>query len=133
VLKIIFPILLLGFSFSNNSEIIVTVKNIQKDKGQLVIAVFQNEKTFLTDPVASKIVKASDQSMDLLFELPNGYYAISVFQDLNKNKVLDKGFAGNPLEPYGFSNNVRPGFSAPTFEDCKFKVMGGNHISIKLK
>jgi uncharacterized protein (DUF2141 family) len=41
---------------------------------------------------------------------------------------------GVPTEPFAFSNNIRPKFSAPDFNECKFKVSGpGQVVSIALK
>jgi uncharacterized protein (DUF2141 family) len=133
MIKVIFCFIFWGISLPNNTELKITVKNIQKSKGQVVLAVFQNEKTFLIKPIASKILNATNNSLDFIFDLPQGMYAVSVFQDINKNGDLDKGLVGNPIEPYGFSNNFRPLFSAPDFKDCKFKVAENTHISIRLK
>ena len=35
---------------------------------------------------------------------------------------MNRKFIGIPKEPYGFSNNVRPKLSKPTFEACKFHL-----------
>lgn len=124
---------LLAFTLPPGYDLKITVKNIQPNKGQVVLAVFENEKKFLIKPVASKTVKAGGKSMDFIFNLPQGSYAVSIFQDLNNNGILDKGMLGNPTEPYGFSNNIRPLFSAPEFNECKINVSGNTHFAIKLK
>jgi uncharacterized protein (DUF2141 family) len=68
-----------------------------------------------------------------LADLPEGTYAIAVYQDLNNNKKLDVNLFGYPTEPFGFSNNIRPKFKAPSFEVCKFEYRGSkNNIKIKL-
>jgi uncharacterized protein (DUF2141 family) len=67
------------------------------------------------------------------FDLSEGECAVAVYQDLNENNVLDKGWFSIPKEPYGLSNNFRPTFSAPTFDDCKFKLTGQTIITITLK
>lgn len=131
--RLLFCFVLLAFKFPPSYELKITVKNIQPNQGQLLLAVFENEKKFLIKPIASKTYKAGGKSMDFTFNLPQGAYAVSVFQDLNSNGLLDKGMVGNPTEPYGFSNNVRPLFSAPEFNACKFNISGATHIAIKLK
>lgn len=55
-------------------------------------------------------------------ELAPGEWAVALTQDTNDNNQLDKNFLGIPTEPYAFSNNVRPRFAAPKFEECKFMV-----------
>lgn len=52
--------------------------------------------------------------------LAYGEYVVAVFQDLNGNGKLDTGLVGFPKEPYCFSNNYKPRFRAPRFDDCRF-------------
>ncbi len=67
-------------------------------------------------------------------DLAPGEWAVALSQDTNDNDKLDKNFLGIPTEPYAFSNNVRPRFAAPNFEECKFVVDGpGKVINIALK
>jgi uncharacterized protein (DUF2141 family) len=53
--------------------------------------------------------------------VPEGMYGIRCFQDLNGNKILDKGDFG-PVEPWGMYRPSKPAFRAPTFEEIAFKV-----------
>jgi len=53
--------------------------------------------------------------------VPEGTYGIRCFQDLNGNKILDRGAFG-PVEPCGTYRPSRPAFRAPTFEEVAFKV-----------
>ena len=65
-------------------------------------------------------------------DLPYGKYAIMVFQDMNGNKKLDKNFLGIPTEPFAFSNNYKPMFRAPRWEDCEFEYSAkSNAVIIK--
>ena len=64
-------------------------------------------------------------------ELTPGEWAVALTQDLNNNDKLDKNFLGIPTEPFAFSNNVKPRFAAPKFDECKFTVSSpGQVISI---
>ena len=66
--------------------------------------------------------------------LPAGKpYAIAAYYDTNGNGRLDKNIFGAPTEPYGFSGNVRPRFSAPTFRQAAFKFERAGEIKIVLK
>lgn len=49
-------------------------------------------------------------------------YAVALCPDFNENMKLDKGGFDFKKEPNGLSNIYWPRFSAPTFDDCKFKV-----------
>jgi len=53
--------------------------------------------------------------------VPEGTYGISCYQDLNGNKILDKGDFG-PVEPWGMYRASRPAFRGPKFEEIAFKV-----------
>lgn len=54
-----------------------------------------------------------------------GDYAIKVFVDQNGNGKLDKNFLGIPKEPYGLSNDIKPRFSMPSWEQLKFTIKPG--------
>lgn len=65
--------------------------------------------------------------------IPKGVYAIAMYQDNNGNEELDTNFFGVPKEPYAFSNNIKPKFSEPSFEECKFNFTTAEQtVSIKL-
>ncbi|CAH0994075.1 hypothetical protein EMA8858_00182 [Emticicia aquatica] len=61
-----------------------------------------------------------------LTDIPTGEYALAVYQDLNGNKQLDTNIIGFPKEPFGFSQNVRPKFSAPDYDECKISYNANN-------
>ncbi|MCC2545444.1 DUF2141 domain-containing protein [Hymenobacter sp. BT175] len=67
-------------------------------------------------------------------DLPPGEWAVALTQDTNNNDRLDKNMMGIPTEPYAFSNNIRPKFSAPGFDECKFVVKGpAQVVTISMK
>ncbi len=55
-------------------------------------------------------------------ELAPGRYAVSVYQDVNGNHKLDSGLFGIPKEPVGASNNPKPHFGPPRFDECAFQM-----------
>ena len=112
----------------------IEVTSIKKWEGQIYIALFKPGSKFpeaghqfvgKVIPVSSNIFVIAD------FELPAGEYAAAVFQDLNGNKKLDTNFLGIPKEPYAFSHNIKPKFSPPKFEECKFKV-GATNLNLRI-
>ncbi len=65
--------------------------------------------------------------------LPPGRYAVSIYQDVNGNHRLDRGLLGIPREPVGASNNPKPSFGPPRFEQCAFQIDHADRtISISL-
>jgi uncharacterized protein (DUF2141 family) len=113
----------------------VEITNVKSGKGKLLIGIYKPGGKF-TDgkPVASKIIEVDSKSnQTATFDLAPGRYALALYHDLNSNNVMDKNLVGIPKEPYGFSRDFRPKFSAPSFEDCAFELPAtGKSISVKL-
>ena len=70
-------------------------------------------------------------------KLNPGDYAAFAFHDKNRNGKVDSNFLGVPVEPIGFSNDVRPQIlpipKSPTWKAIAFTVKAGeNHIRIQL-
>jgi uncharacterized protein (DUF2141 family) len=126
------PFLLVSF-LEKSSTLTVDVKNVQVGKGTIVVEIWNDEKTFLKKPLVAKSRKADNQSLEFSFELPEGEYAISVYQDINDNKKLDLGIFNIPKEPVGFGNNFRPKFSAPKYKDCAIILNRTMEIEIEIK
>jgi uncharacterized protein (DUF2141 family) len=133
MIKLFFSLLLSITLISDTANLKITVKNIRPGKGDISVAVFDSAKNFFKKPVASQTVKADSETLNFSFGLPEGIYAVAVYQDINENRKLDKGWFNIPKEPYGLSNNFRPKFSAPTFDDCKFKLDRQTTLTITLK
>ncbi len=108
------------------------------EPGQVVqVGIYTKAEDFpITDRVTYfRVFTAGKNKQErfIISDLPYGTYAFAVYQDLNKNKKLDVNLVGYPSEPFGFSNNVRPRFSAPSFSACKFDYgPGKSSVQIKL-
>ena len=61
-------------------------------------------------------------------DIPAGEYALAIYQDLNSNKKLDTNLVGYPKEPFGFTQNIKPRFSAPTYNECKIVFNVNNNL-----
>jgi len=124
-MKLLFLTFILLFSGVKTHTLSIHISGISKIKGSLFIAVFRATDDF---PVFGKqykgIVKEVEgKSQNYNFDnLPEGEYALAIYQDANRNKILDKNLLGIPTEIYGFSNNARRNFSAPSFQEAKFKL-----------
>lgn len=67
------------------------------------------------------------------FQVPPGRYAVAVIHDENSNMKLDRNFFGIPKEGFGFSNNPRVIFSAPSFQAAEVPVAcPSTQLEIKL-
>lgn len=112
----------------------VDVQNIRVAKGSVHIGLYRACADFPDcEPVELIIINAKTKPVQAAFRVEPGEYAVAVYHDENGNGQMDKRAFGFPKEPYGFSNNFRPRFSAPKFSDCRFSVGGeGKTISVKL-
>ena len=124
-MKLLFLTFILLFSGVKTHKLSIHISGISKIKGSLFIAIFRATDDF---PVFGKqfkgIVKEVEgKSQNYTFDdLPEGEYALAIYQDENRNNILDKNLLGIPTEIYGFSNNARRNFSAPSFQEAKFKL-----------
>ena len=113
----------------------IEVSNIQTGTGQVLIAVYNKSDGFMSEDKAifkkSYSVSKSGSITVTLPDCKDGDYAISCFHDVNGNGVLDKNLFGVPTAPYGFSQNVRPKFRAPSWEESKFDF-NGQQVNIRL-
>lgn len=117
----------------------VEVLNIRNSEGSVACALFESADGFPVDylRLATKIVvmKVRREQAHCDFEdAPPGTYAIAVVHDENVNGKLDTNWLGIPQEGYGFSNDARAMFGAPSFQDASFPYDGKNlNLTIKLR
>lgn len=119
-----------------NPQLTINVQNIKSTKGEIVIGVFNAEKGFLKEGAAFKNytlpIKDGTETI-VINDLPEGEYAVSLFHDENSDKTCNLNFLGIPKEAYGFSNNIKPKFSAPSYSDCKFLLKKNQVLDIVLR
>ena len=121
--KAIILAILLGFAEGSiASSITVVINGIDVNKGNIQIGLFDNPKEFPHGkPKVGKTIVSSHPSLKVQFvDLPQGDYAIALFQDANSNEILDKNFLGIPKEKYGFSG--KKVFGKPDFADAVFTL-----------
>ena len=91
----------------------------------LYMALFNSEQSFCNEKMfMRKRFSPEKLQQDTVFfrfdSIPEGYYLIAVYQDLNGDRKLNKGFFG-PTEPY-LIYQPRYGKLRPKFNKCKFQV-----------
>lgn len=106
-----------------SSTVKVKVTNIDSDEGEILIALFNSEESFLNVPYKSLSKNANTAEVSFEFKgIEEGEYTISVYHDLNSNGKLDKNFIGIPSEPYGISKDGKSSFGPPNYSEAIFKV-----------
>lgn len=113
-------------------KLTIVVDGMKSANSTLLIGLYNSDSTFLKTPVWSDAVKVAGESQEITTVLPEGTYAISLFEDVNGNYKLDTGAMGIPVEKFGFSNNVRGQMGVPTFEQCKFVLKDDQVVRIHL-
>ena len=121
---------------STSYDLTINVKGFPSSKGEAYIAIYRATDDF---PVFGKQYKGktttiSENASQVVFSgIPSGSYAVAVYHDKNNNNVLDKNYLGIPTEAYGFSNNARRTFSAPSFSEASVFVNNSRTINITVK
>lgn len=124
MLSLIFMVMAAQYGFGQ--RLVVRIENIKDDRGEIGVAIYDNDKDFLKKEKSGRFVPAKKGMVEVVFEnLPAGGYALSVMHDSNKNGQLDTNLLGIPKEGFGFSNNAMGTFGPPTFEKAKINHQAG--------
>ncbi|MEH6580342.1 MAG: DUF2141 domain-containing protein [Halioglobus sp.] len=112
---------------AGNTALLVEVSGLQDAVGNIYIAVYDSDDTWLGEETVLQrqvvIAEARDNGLvSTQLHLPPGQYAISIYHDSNDNGELDTNFIGIPKEPVALSNNARPKFGPPKYEDAVFTL-----------
>ena len=117
----------------------VSIENVKSSKGNIVVSIFKNEKSFkaeapdLERSFSKKEVKKGKFSAVL--KLPPGTYGIAILDDENADRKMNYNALGIPTEGYGFSDFYHSGFSKPKFGNFSFQLFKGKKVlkAIKLR
>ncbi|MBO4985977.1 MAG: DUF2141 domain-containing protein [Bacteroides sp.] len=127
-------LLQLGCGMLWAQNLTIEVRGIEQVEGKLMVAIFSSAENFLKKPVAAFAVEVKEKTLSIPCKgLPAGTYAISLFQDVNGNSVLDTGTYGIPTEKYGFSNDAEVVMGPPTYEKACFSFSADKTVVIHLR
>ena len=127
-----------GLSRGQDAGIKVEITGLRNNNGQLVCSLWLGPQGFPRDDshilkhVTAPIKSAGGECV-FSGNFAAGDYAVTLFHDEDSSGKFKSNFVGYPLEGYGFSNNVVPQFSAPTFDQCKFHYDGTGLKQIPVK
>ncbi len=134
-MKLLFVFISLAF-LGVTYDLEVQVEGIPNTKGTLFIGLFNSSATFPNYGKQYKGVVVTHEGKSHVYKfknLPKDTYALAIYHDENKNGKLDKNLFGAPTEAYGFSNNARETFSAPSFEAAKVVLDRDRKCQIRVK
>ncbi len=115
------------------ADLTVDISEVNQGKGHVMVALYSGSEDFKQGKVSfGTRVKAENEQEQVIFkDVPEGDYAIKIYQDENSNQKLDFNMIGIPKEGYGFSNNVGR-FGAPSYQEAKFTVVEKTTIKVEL-
>lgn len=119
----------LAFAQSPCPGIHVKILNIRNNNGPVACALFESPDGFPTEylhfATNIMVIKVRDKQARCDFlDIPPGTYALVVVHDENMNSTLDTNWPGVPTEGYGFSNDAKAMFGAPSFSAASFPYDG---------
>lgn len=122
----------------HETNVQVRLAGLANSRGTIRIAIFNRAEGFpATHTKAARLLNLPAQKGLVEFSLhglARGQYAIAVYHDENNDGQLNTNLLGIPQEGYAFSNNVRPKFSAPSFQQTAFTLPEtGQQLDIKVK
>jgi uncharacterized protein (DUF2141 family) len=124
-----------SFSIEKKGSLTVEVYGFEDNQGIAYVGLYREADDFpkMDAQYKGKTTGISNKSVKVKFtDLPDEKFAIAVFHDRNKNGIMDRNLLGIPTESYGFSNNAREMFSAPSFRSASFNVKSETVIKIQI-
>ena len=114
----------------------VTILSIRNSIGTVDCALFDSPNGFPRDGLHSAmrlvVMKMPSSTPRCDFEdIPSGTYALVVLHDENMNGKLDTHWLGVPKEGYGFSNDAKVAFRAPSFSNASF-IFDGKTLDLTI-
>ncbi|MCL2231267.1 MAG: DUF2141 domain-containing protein [Treponema sp.] len=110
------------FSEAQTSRVTIEVTNVVVNNGNVIIAIFANAEEFRSEiPSSYAVIPSTAVVLRHEFNLPYGEYAITIFQDANRNNRLDFNILGIPRELLGLSNYNGRGIPARDFNRLKIR------------
>jgi uncharacterized protein (DUF2141 family) len=120
------------------AKLIVLVDGVRSSRGLMTGSLYPGDKSqFLVKNGALKVwsvpAAAPQTRMCIWLRGGPGAYAFAVYHDANSNGRWDHSLLG-AIEGFGFSNNPRTMFSAPSYEQTKFQAKGAEttlHVRLR--
>lgn len=118
------------------ASLTIEVTGVQTDRGHILVALYTKPDTW-TNPdaaFATRKVDARKGVVSVTFgDLPAGSYAIAVMHDADDDGEMTTGLFSIPKEAYGFGNDARAPFSAPSFGESVVLVSRETKVVVNIK
>jgi uncharacterized protein (DUF2141 family) len=115
----------------------VTITGIKSSRGQVIVKVFTDQKSFDDNKAHSvfRFAKSTmkDGTISSRVALNGGVYGFALLDDQNDNGIMDYNIVGMPKEGFGFSDFYLSGFKKPKFDDFKFSLAATQQKKVLMK
>jgi len=119
---------------SQTATLSVTVNDLPKDEGILMVRVFKEGENIFKDPTIFQNISAKNGITVNFEDLPYGNYVIYIIHDADNNGILNHKW-GMPSEAFDYSNDWKLTlFSGmPSFNKTKFTFSEDTELDISLQ
>jgi uncharacterized protein (DUF2141 family) len=134
-LLFIFLLLLAMTTNAQTAKLIIIFKGLNTSSGGYLRSALYTKNNFPKNGKESygKQVLINAKEMRIEFDkLPAEEFAVACYQDIDKNKKLNKNLVGYPTEPFGFSKDAKINLGPPKFEDAKIKLQENTTVTITI-
>jgi uncharacterized protein (DUF2141 family) len=104
----------------------VTIEQVRNSSGQITLTLYPDDKSRYLKPggalAVTKVPARAGVTQACIFVPGPGLYALVLYHDANSNGKIDRNLLGIPKEGFGFSNNPRILFSAPSLKSVQLQV-----------
>jgi len=123
------------FEVHSQADLVVKITGIKAIQGDVYLSLYDSEKDWMFTDSAYRKVRATvtgEVETFTIRNLPQGEYALAVYQDLNENESMDETEMKIPKEPFGFSNNPKGLRGPASFEQARFSFQGNDTLTVEL-
>ena len=121
---------------ADKSSVIVSVTNLKVQKGIMEISLYNKPETYPIEGKEYRKIREAVTGPELkcvFKDLPPGEYAVALYHDENCDGKCNVNIIGYPKEGFGFSNNVKPFLTAPSFRNAKFNLPAGKIVALSIR
>jgi uncharacterized protein (DUF2141 family) len=106
------------------ATVLFVIRGLRNDNGVVMGALFDRPEAWAHEGQESAECRSAIRGgvARCSMQVPPGRYAFAFAHDEDRDGEFDRDFLGIPQEGYGFSNDVRPRMSLPSFQSAAFTV-----------
>ena len=136
-MRLLFALFLLGGTIRAPATVTVTVRllDVRAAKGGVIHASLHAAPgDGFRGPalIGNQSVRPVSPETEIVFEVVPGTYAAAVHHDANANGKVDTNFMGIPREGYAVSNDPRPRFRPPRFNEAQVVIVRDTSLTLHM-